>query len=100
MFGRRKRDIGDEAADFGGTLVAFLAALAGVIRSAAEWVGRVGLDRLSNGADVLSEQAGSLARTSKSRAKRVKRRGRRALLNLALVTAFVWWLDRDLSESA
>ena len=99
MLGRRKRDIGDEAADFGTTLVAFLATLGGLLRSTAEWLGLMGLDAITDGAEAFSGQAGTVARASRAKAKAARKRGRRGLMKVAIVGGFLWWLDRDLSES-
>ena len=98
MLGKRKRDVGDEAADFGTTLLAFLVTLGGLLRSTAEWLGLMGLDAVSDGAETFSGQAGSVARASRAKAKAARKRGRRALMKLAIVGGFLWWLDRDLSE--
>lgn len=88
----------DEAAEFTETLVQFLSTLAAVIRSAAQWLGLVVLDLASSGTDNLSEQADSVATTTRSKAKTVRKKGRNLLLKLVLIGVFFWWLDRDLSQ--
>lgn len=99
MVVRKKRDIGDEAADFGATFVAFMATLGAVIRSAAEWLGLVSMDAISTGADVMGGQAQIIAGMSKKKAKSARKSGRNAFIKLAVVGYFLWWLDRDLSGS-
>lgn len=94
----RKRDLSDEAASFAEVLVDFFTTLAALIRSAATWFGIAGLDAVSRGADAVSRQAGELGTASRARVKSARRAGRRALVKLALVAVFLWWLDRDLSE--
>jgi hypothetical protein len=98
MVFRRKRDVSDEAVDFGTALMAFLSTLAGMVVSAAGWLGVVGMDTLSHGAGVVADRGETFADASRARAKTAKKRGNRALLKLSLITLFLWWLDRDLSR--
>jgi hypothetical protein len=98
MVFRRRRDVSDEAAEFGSELLAFLTTLASVVRNAAEWLSITGFDALAHGAGAASARAGDLASSSRSSAKRAKRKGKKALVKLALVAAFLWWLDRELSQ--
>ena len=99
MVFRRKRDLGDEVSGLVDSLAAFVSTLGELARSVGAWLGMVGMNAVSQGADAVSAQAVELRSASRARLRSAKRTGRKALIKLALVGLLLWWLDRDLSRS-